>query len=642
MLNVRILIATISLVSMVFQPVAYGQAQENWAAQALKQFVQQNQKAGKPLTVKQYWDKNKAVMDPEWQKKFFPAVNIQKDERLPQMEVIRIKGANGQESARLVMTLANKKTISIEMMGGQEKYARINNQIISYNDFYYGDGLVEKLIEDSVVKAESQKIKKMALNSSIVPSYELFVKMTPRERAEYFLNLRMVLQAAEEVTNRAVEASNKNTEAASWIDLLIEKAYALENSSKKWIGQRCIIAGYVGNYTQDTEGSRKGDIYCSSTKAVSNFAGMNALNGLTQNKTSPTVYAGGSCGSGSLPCQPFLFQGLSGPACFKINRQESSTKQATRSCDGASPLRADSLAKDTEAFIKQRLKVEEKEGASYFKDGKVISQEKYDELMNTVVQDFNLFINDAIGTCRDSKNLDGTTNFGEKYQGDACAILKERKLAFAKGFESLKGQYENPIPTPAPIVQQPPIAEEGQCKTASGKPGFYDHKCACLEPGTGEAGIPGKPKVENGKCIAITPVPLPVATADTSKCGPQMAPAPDKDGQIKCYPIAASREVAVEKRKKDSGFDCSIICPLAVGALFLYGAYALTKSGQKNKPGKYVPPAPGPLPVPPPQPTPYTPPPPIAVIPSLPEPTPIASETPSTATPGQPANGGVR
>jgi len=55
--NARLLIATIAMVSMVLQPVAYGQEQANWASNALKTFVQSNQKQGKPITVKEFWDK---------------------------------------------------------------------------------------------------------------------------------------------------------------------------------------------------------------------------------------------------------------------------------------------------------------------------------------------------------------------------------------------------------------------------------------------------------------------------------------------------------------------------------------------------------------------------------------------------------
>lgn len=644
MLKAHVFVATISAVSMVLQPVAYGQAQKNWAAQALKQYVRQNQRGGKSVTVREFWNKNKAKMHPDWQKKFFPAVNLQKDERLPRMDVISVKGPGGTSSARLILTLANKKTISVEFLGGESKFARVNGQNISYEDFYHGEGLMQKLTHDPVIKAESQRIKKMALKSSIVPSYALFRNMTAQERADYFLNLRIVVQAAGEVTNRAFERAARG-ESASFIQLLLEKAYA-NNLPQSWVGKRCIIAGYVGNYVQDREGSTKGDIYCDHTKAISNFAALTAMSGLTPNKTSESVY-NGSCSSGSLRCNPFVygFDRGSGSTCVKIDRHSSSYQQATRTCDKASPLRPESLAADSEAMIKTLLGKENKAADTYFKDGKVISEEKYNELMNTVVKDFDTFISEAIGICGDAKNLSGNTNFGEKNQGDACTVLKNRKLAFEEGFGLLKGKYEKPTPVPAPPVTQPPIADEGQCKTADGSPGFYDSKCRCLKPGEGEAGPTEAPEVKNGKCtpaVAVVPAPVPVKKDDCSN-RPQMDVAADRNGKMDCVPRSADLgggKVAGKDRNDRSEFDCSIICPVLVGGLFLFAAYKFTKSNQHNNPGTYVPPVPGPLPAPPPQPTPITEVP--AIVPTLPIPNPAGSETPSTATPSPTTGVGTR
>ncbi len=592
MLKARLFVATISMVSMVLQPLAYGQTQENWAAQALKQYVRQNQKLGKPVTVKEFWDKNKATLHPEWQKKFFPSINLQKDERLPQMEVISVKGPAGRNTARLVITLASKKTISVEFLGGQEKYVRINNQNISYADFYSGEGMMSKLSEDSVVRAEASRVQNQALKNSMVPSYQLFKKMTAQERAEYFVNLRHVIQAASEVTNQAFEASSEK-ESASFVKLFLEQANA-QNIPKNWVGKKCIVAGYVGTYVKDTTGT-----YCDSTRAIKNFAALNALKGLTQNKVSASVYDK-SCGAGNLRCNPFVYgyDRGSGSTCVKIDRQAgSSYQQATRTCDNASPLRKGSLVSDTEAMIKTLLGKENKDADAFFKDGKVVSEEKYNELMGTVVQDFNTFIDEAIGTCGDSKNLDGTTNFGEKYQGDACSVLKNRKLAFEEGFGLLKGKYDKPSPTPAPA----PIADgETPCKMPDGSRGVK----------------------RGADCVSIVPDSV---SEGEKTCGPQMEPAADANGKMGCRArssdVADGKDEKTKRKKKDSGFDCDVICPLLVLGLFAYAAHASTESKQVNKPVDFIPPVPpGVLPGPPPQPTPITPVP--EIIPTLPPPAP--------------------
>jgi hypothetical protein len=665
MLKAHLLVAYVSLFSMVLQPVAYGQAQKNWAAQALSQYVKDNQKLGRKITVKEFWEKNKSKLHPDWQRKLFPSIELQKNERLPQMDVITVKGPGGQNTARMVITLPNKKTVSVEILNGEGKFARINNQVVSYEDIYSGEKFYEKLAQDSVVQGEMARVENLALNSSMLPNYRTFVRMTPRERAVYFVNMRIVLQAAAEVNRRAFEASQKK-ESASFINLLLEKAYAASNDPSNWVGKRCIVAGYVGTYTKDSSGH----IFCDHEQALKAFEAKNTLNGRSS-KTSQSA-TDGSCGAGNLRCNPFVygFQRSGGASlCVKIGSAPS-FQQATRTCDSASPLRKESLASDTEAMIKTLLEKEGKNGDSYFKDGKVISEAKYKELTETVAKDFNTFIDDALNTCKDTKNIDGTTSFGEKFQGDACSVLRERKIAFDEGFKGLIGKYDTPTPTPAPVITQPVVSPETQCKIeGTQKPGYYDSECICIEEGKGIAGANGKPTIKDGKCVKVPVgktegepcdladgpetrgkiqggvcVPLVPATVSAAPCNndPQMTRSPDSQGKMQCVPIAAaiqkteSRKPAGKKAEKDCGMICIV-------PLILLGGLAISsimKSKQKNKPGEFIPNAPGPLPAAPPQPTPVVPVPPI--IPSLPIPNPAGSETSPSALPSPTIGTGTR
>jgi hypothetical protein len=174
----------------------------------------------------------------------------------------------------MVITLPNKKTVSVEILNGEGRFARINNQVVSYEDIYSGEKFYEKLAQDSVVQGEMARVENLALNSSMLPNYRTFVRMTPRERAVYFVNMRIVLQAAAEVNRRAFEASQKK-ESASFINLLLEKAYAASNDPSNWVGKRCIVAGYVGTYTKDSSGH----IFCDHEQALKAFEAKNTLNG---------------------------------------------------------------------------------------------------------------------------------------------------------------------------------------------------------------------------------------------------------------------------------------------------------------------------------------------------------------------------
>lgn len=635
--KVHLLVASVSIISMVLQPVAYGQTQVNFAAQALKQYVKQNQKSGKAITVKEFWNKNKTKLHPDWQEKFYPGIELQKNEAVPQMEVISVKGPGGKDTARLVITLASKKTISMEYLGAKDKFARINNQVISYNDLFTGDGLMEKLSQDSVVRGEMERNTTAAIKASMTLPYQTFVKMTPRERAEYFVNLRHVVQAATEVSY--IKINSKPTEAkeekTSFIQFLLEKAYAASNQP-----DTCIIAGYVG---EEVEIQVKGKIdrYCDHTKGLSRTAQdireEGSASTITRQSTMMTA-ARGSCASNEVHCNPFIFgfQRAGGQSmCVTAERKNPVFQVATKTCNERSPLRPGSLAADTQAMIasllsKSQNKSEEEIRKLYFdKDGKVIDAKTYKELMDTVVADFDKFIDRGLATC----GIRGFTGAGvkghsiDKNMDSACTALYERKLAFDQGKKLIEGKYDNPSPTPAPIAPLPdpvkPICEQPgdtcELKAAQDGRGICNQEL---------------------KCVAV--VPAPNEPPKENACGPMMEPDFDASGKPVCVgrsAVAMYKKNTEKLKKKNDEWSCGIICPLAIGALFVGASYMFTKSNQKNKPGVYIPPAPpGPF-TPIPQPTPITPVPPL--IPTLPPPLPATAETPSTATPSPaPAAGG--
>lgn len=510
----RFYILGLSVFSLAFQPLAYGQQQANWASQALKSYVQQNQKGGKTITVKEFWEKNAKNFDPYWQKKFYPSIEVQKDQRLPKMEVINIKGPNGKDSARLMMNV-NGKTVSVEYLGGSEKFLRVNSTVISYADFLYVNPMLEKLSKDPVIAAETKRVEKLALKESIVPSYETFKKMSARTRAAYFVNLRLLLEASQKVLEQAdAKAKERAYYEPSFIDLILEKAYA-QGGIK---GRPCIVQGYVGKWT----GKNKNDTYCA------HEVGLNQAQRDTVNQTNVQKWIGGACSKGSSPCNPFVF-GIPDEPC--ISHQESRKdknsdfQRATSVCDGRMPLRTNdrkTLAADTQKMIETLLAKEKNESlekvrSEYFKDGKVISKEKFDELQKSIVADFNQFISAGIATCEATADGKQTP---DQHQGSACEVLRTRKLAFEQGMKELEfvPPAPTPEPEPAPVATEPPPA-----------PAPVDPCGPLLAAGkaTNEA-------IADGKKVNCTPVAAPLP-AETSRGAPRE---PAKEKERNWLPIA--------------------------------------------------------------------------------------------------------
>ncbi len=605
----------LSTFSLVFHPMAWGQQQQNWTAEALKQFVRENQKGNKPITAKQFWDKNKGYLHPYWQLKLNHGMQLQKNDKLPKMDVIQVKGPRGTQSARLMLT-QNGRTISMEYIGQNDKFVRINNTVISFQEFYSGQDMFKKLARDPYFAAEIKKLKQKSAKQSILPSYALFSKMTPRERAAYFVNLRLLIEASEKVIHERVQKKYAAQESVSpYLEMILNRAYA----DKVWLNEPCIVAGYVGKYIKDSTGT-----YCDHKEAISPFA--QSASGAVQKKVATKVYDN-SCGHGQLRCNPFIFgfDRGQGSLCIKISRSPvAEFQKATATCDARSPLPLGNktvLAKNTEAMIKTLLQQEGKDANEFFKEGKVISKEKYQELENTVVKDFSNFIEEGIGICFGQGNID-VTKFGEKNQISACQTLYNRKLAFMEGFDNLKGKYEDPpLPAPAPPAEPPapPIA---------GPP------CA---PGH----VPGP----EGKGCVPEAVPAPIATSDVTGCGPMMDTSYDNGKQI-CTPVAARlpSSSSTGRSSRDRDRDYSWLIPVVGGVIITAGLWALLKpSKAKHNPKPADPIAPPPLPPvepPPVQPDPGAVPP-ITSIPITPALPPGAAETAPSAPTFDPDAGGV-
>lgn len=643
MLKARLFVATVSFVSLTLQPVAYGQNQQNFAATGLKKFVNQNQKSGKPVTVKEFWEKNKSKLHPEWQKSFYPSVELLRDERIPEMEVISVKGPNGQDTARLVIALPNKKTISIEMLGGTEKFVRINNQVLSYNEFYNGEAFMQKMVQDPVVKLEGQRLRNLTLKKSIVPSTKIFAKFTPFERAQYFLNLRLLVESAQAVQEEALEKANKEqaSTAPSFIDLLLEEAYAQQGSvpPSAWVGNPCVVAGNVGKYIR--EGNRT---FCDYRSSVANFQSTASRIGKSDSNTAKSV-AGGSCPASQVRCNPFVygFERSGGQSlCVPVGRS-ADYQQATRTCNVRSPLKTPA---DTQAMIESLLKKEGKNAAEYFENG-LMKESKVAELNEGVIKEFDVFIEDALMVCRTQGNIADKTNFGEKFQSDACNVLNERKMAFEAGVAILRGRHETP-PTPGPIAPGPGCVPETAptapppptapvvtpCPPVTAPPVAQREGDNCEREEAN--GSQSRGRWQGGVCVAVVPA---VAVIDQCNVWSGMQEGVAQDGSRFCGGVAdriRSPAAAGERtRRSDNLFGaCGIICPLAVFGIVAGGIWHLTKSKQKNTPVDHVPAAPPPgLPNVPPQPTMPVP------VPALPKPPAITgteggSGSGTTGTPG--------
>lgn len=445
-------IVSISLASMVFQPVALAEQNNQKANQALKEFVKANQPGGQSLTVKKFWDQNKKGINPYWQQVFNPSIQFQKNQKMPKMEAIDIKGPRGTSSERLIMNI-DGKTVSVEFLGGEEKFARINNIVISYADFYYVTGMLEKLSKEPVLAAENKKAQQKVLTQSATPTYEQYKLMTPKERAQLLLMTRLAGEAASDVLMLAAEAEDKKTASNFFWEALVPQANAKVSSV---IGLPCLVGGYEGKIV------RKGKVTCDPSAGIAEF-----------NSKNPKLAQSSGCTGGSFGCHPVNFPASTGICFGKNNRKD--MQNMTKQCGERSPYKTpQDQAKLIEEYQK-RLgnNVDVKLNA----EGKVLDEKTYNEIVRPYMDQFNELNRSAFEKVCNPVNRLKVEKTVDPEIDSACNTLEQRKISL----ELFKEAPRPADPAPVPV----PIADRESC-TIDGKPGKYDKegKCVLIAVGT--------------------------------------------------------------------------------------------------------------------------------------------------------------
>ena len=465
-MRAKMMLATFSVMSMAIQPLALAEQKKNWSGEVLREFVRASQPKGKPLTVKQFWDQNKAELNPVWQNRFAPAIEIQKNDRLPKMEVINFKAPQGAESARVMMSIGGK-LVSMEYLGGQEKFAKINNTVITYQDFYYVTGMVEKLMKDPIFAGEQKKLEKRAVAQTFVPTRKQFNQMSVAQRVEMIMKLRLASEAADKVITLNMEGGVKTSQNLFW-DLVLPVAHAKTQAQiNAALGKSCLVAGHVGTFQKDR----------------SNYASCTVPSDVITSKSCPPARPHG--------CNKLFFP-RSGSICLSPSRAGSDRQEYqnfTAKCAEASPI---STAQDKADFVKAAqadLRFE-------LKGEKVEATDAEWEKLSTFMDSHNKAIDETLKTACSDSNV-AIVGKVETNLGSACNALKDRKL------DLVRYQAETaPGAVPAPVAG----ADGAPCGT---KPVVGD---------SGDEKHDGQ--LKDGKCIAVA-VPAAVGEAATGDCAKQ-------------------------------------------------------------------------------------------------------------------------
>ncbi|MFV8259063.1 hypothetical protein ACNQKP_14740 [Bdellovibrio bacteriovorus] len=536
------LAASASAFTMCMAPVAQGAAAQD-QKKLINQYLKETGLTTKKMTVGEFYRMVRHVYPHKLQKQMDQWVELNRHEMMPAVEASTYKGSDGKEQVRLTLTHAGQ-TSTWTFTGDDENPLKVNGvnfkrkELMNYNNFNAIAGKMVKL--DPVVAKSLKTGKQKPLSKNFVLTYKEYTRLTPRQKAEYFVRMRAALESAQKVykTIYGAQALNEFNKRHEWAASFL---FGEEAQAASLTGKPCIVAGYLSIYGENGScgGSKQGAIDLKNKMEVNSATCLN--NGVSCN---PMVYGFSANGS---------------PHC--VSRSE--VKYATRVCNSKSPLRTNdpkSEGEDKKRIIESYLKKVEKQDINLVlnEEGK-ISQEQYNQI-SAYLGGLQNFINSAVAECGQAPLQKIAQQRDD--QMSACNEIKTRAF-------SLQSFVVSPEPPPPPG----PIAG-GDCSVEKpgSVPGEGGKGCVCPE-GTKES----EPSESESRpsCLVIE------AGGEGDLPGGK-----------------------TEVGKDDScGFWCrnkNWIIPVGIGLLALGAFWWLfsKKSKSDSKSPEYVPPAPAPEPEP--------------------------------------------
>jgi hypothetical protein len=445
----------------------------------------------KHLTVGEFHAKMRPFYPKTLREEMDQWVQMNRNEFMPEVEATTFKDSDGKERVRLLITKDGQTTTATYNPENNAKFVKVNNVYLTKDDIKYHEQVIRKIIwGDKGIQAAIAKAPVTSrLKKSVVLGYEEFSRLKPRQRAEYFVRLRYVMEDAQQVFTKLYgsQAANKMNRDffVQWL-LLGDEAEAKGTKAKRGAmpGDACIVSGYLAAYGNDYSCGGTGPGRAKLIEEMNKFGG-------------------GQCTNGTISCNPLVYgyQANGSAICVKNGPKQEIQVSTSQSCPKQSPLRKGTPdeAKDKKAIIESYLKAngatdaEKNINLLFDKDGK-ISKAQYD-LIKEHLDKLNKYIDEAVSACATVPLSDIKKVRDE--QESACRALATRKI-------EILSYPETPL---LPIITPP---GEKDCSLEKANSVLVDGKCVCT-------GIDGDGTItEDGKerpaCVS------PYAPGDKSEC----------------------------------------------------------------------------------------------------------------------------
>ncbi len=592
--------ACASMFTFCMTPVAQGAAAKNTQKQLIAQYLKEtglSQKNNK-MTANEFYNIVRVVYPDVLKSQLDPWFAENKNESLPVVEASSFVDANNIEQVRLTLS-KDGETMTVTFTGDDEFPLKVNGVALSRSEILNPANFSamsakliakDKAISKSVNKGkylapvtagsskeDQRKLMKASLNA--FPAKKLFVnsksytKMSSKERIEYFMRIRAMMDSAELVHDafrNAKKTASVDTDKYQVVMNLIlgENAQAAVSS-----GGKCIIAGFVSTY-----GSNLSCGTDSTTDATTQYSKI---------MSKSTGFK--SCQTTEVPCNPLVygFNNSGQPYCIPTT-SKAAINSATKLCNGLSPLSGPDISAEQEAQNKKRI-VESFLKAAKGKDAKVnpvnkdgeykIPPTEYEQISD-YINGLKGYITEANSMCQSEDGRSTTTSRPD--QLEACEELAKRAFDLKTYADEVQSQLppvvvdpDNGLPNCDEKIKNSVLvgAVEGDGKSQTQKPDKKGKGKGSKAAAGAQAATPGG----GYKCECPSGTTL-------NKEGTECVGGGAVTDEVKCPNNKPPKNGKCEKNR-------SWLIPLGIGVLALGALWWITSSKKKkNNNNTYVPP----------------------------------------------------
>ncbi len=288
----------------------------------------------KTTTTTDLWRKARENYSPSMVKNASLLMRLDQTRKAPQISVTEFQKDNGSGFRFLLQDQGSSVNMEIFEGSDGQQSIRLGKSIFKPEELENLDAAIKKYNRENRAEVDRALYKEIAKKGRITLTAKELSRLTPQQRALYYINIRYLVAAAAEVElafaankETSLNESEKSASFFVWLDLLNETAHA--NNAR---AEYCVVAGWPASFT--TAPARNG-VTCPFPQAGTEAERQH-------------------CGSNQAPCNPSIFGNDNGkPHCvpFTYGRASEQSNRATLACHQKPPVLDGSVEK-TVALIK--------------------------------------------------------------------------------------------------------------------------------------------------------------------------------------------------------------------------------------------------------------------------------------------------